>query len=143
MIGGRVDVRVRRKSARSRSARCSVDAGRYAGRPLRCRAVRREGAELILAGDGVSITGIEVGAVAGPVDRLPNEVVAESEIDGETAGRFELILNEHSISPAAAGNLEDVSISGLTGNTQQQGCPGVSSLALLGPEARGLRGPER
>ncbi len=142
MIGGRVDEGVRGKSARSRRARCSVDAGRNAGRPLRCRAVRRERVELVLAGEGVSITGIEIaGAVAGPVDRRPHEVVAESDIDGKTARRFELILNEHAIDPAAAGHLEDVSIAGLTGNTKQQGCPGVSSHALLSAEARGLRGP--
>src|ERR1700678_2603309 len=143
MIGGRVDVGVRGKSARSRRGRRRVDAGRYAGRTLSRRAVRRERVELVLAGDGVSITRIEIGAVARPVDRGPHEVVAESDIDGKTAGRFELILSEYAINPAAASHLEDVSISGLTGNTKQQGRPGVSSLALLCPEARGLRGPER
>src|ERR1700761_416446 len=143
MIGGWVDEGVRRKPARRRRARCSVDAGRYAGRPLRRRAVWRQRVELVLAGERVGIPGIEVGSVAGAVNWLPNEVVAEPEVDRKMARRFDLILYENSISPSAASNLEDVSIAGFTGNTKQQRCPGVSSRALLSTEARSLRGTER
>ena len=131
---------MRGKPARSRRGRRSVDAGWNTGRALGCRAVRRKRIEDVLARDRVGLASVEIPAIARPVNRSDDHVIAETDIDSKTIRRFDLILDVERVDPAAVCHLVDIPIARFGRNTEQQGCPAISAYTLICSKTRSLRG---